>query len=115
MSNNNNTTNNKAVVVKKKSKFDHWYLLKNTDGKKSISFTMVFYGFTAVTLWLVLSICEELLGVKIREFSGSEAMAYLTPIFSIYFFRKQQAGKTISDMVKEEETTSTTTEDNSGS
>ena len=79
-----------AKENKLKKKLEHWYLLKDTDGKKSISFTMVFAGFGAVTLWLVVSIAEELLGIKIREFSGTEALAYLAPIFSIYFGRKQQ-------------------------
>ncbi len=82
---------------KKKSKFDHWYLLTNTDGKKSISFTMVFFGFGAVTLWLLLSMAEQLLGINIREFSGSEAMMFLSPIFAIYFGRKQQNGSNNSN------------------
>jgi len=83
-----------AKENKLKKKLEHWYLLKDTDGKKSISFTMVFAGFGAVTLWLVVSIAEELLGIKIREFSGTEALAYLAPIFSIYFGRKQQKNAT---------------------
>lgn len=83
------------LTTKIKSRFDHWYLLRNTDSKKSVSFTMVVYGFIAVTLWLILSITEELWGIKIREFSGTESMAYLAPIFSIYFFRKQQVGNTV--------------------
>jgi hypothetical protein len=90
----------------KKGRFNHWYLLQDTDGKKSISFTMVFYGFLAVTLWLVLSMTEELSGLKIRQFSGSESMAYLAPIFAIYFGRKHQVSQTSGGT-----TNSTTTED----
>lgn len=82
---------------KKKGKFDHWYLLTDTDGNKSISFTMVFASFGAVTLWLLLSICEEIIGIKIREFSGTEAMAYLVPVFGIYFGRKTQTSNSGSN------------------
>jgi hypothetical protein len=87
----------------KKGRFEHWYLLKDTDGKKSISFTMVFYGFLAVTLWLVLSMTEELSGLKIRQFSGSESMAYLAPIFAIYFGRKHQVGQVTSNSTSSSE------------
>jgi len=63
-------------------------LLEQSDGKKSASFTMMVIGFTVVTLWLLVSIVEEAFGIKIREFSGTEAMSYLTPLTVLYFGRR---------------------------
>ncbi|NBP57554.1 hypothetical protein EBU71_13660, partial [bacterium] len=63
-------------------------LLKQSDGKKSASFTMMVIGYAVVTLWLLVSIVEEAFGLKIREFSGTEAMSYLTPLTVLYFGRR---------------------------
>lgn len=76
----------------KKSWFQQWYVLHDSTGRKSISYTMVVYSFFAVLFWFVISIAEEILGVKIREFSGSEAALFLSPILAIYFGRKGQKG-----------------------
>jgi len=63
-------------------------LLKQSDGRPSASFTMMIIGFIVVTLWLLVSIVEEAFGIQIREFSGSEAMSYLTPLCTLYFSRR---------------------------
>jgi hypothetical protein len=63
-------------------------LLKQSDGKKSASFTMMIVAFTVVTLWLLISIVEVAFGIQIREFSGAEAMSYFTPIATLYFSRR---------------------------
>ena len=63
-------------------------LLKQSDGRPSASFTMMIISFTVVTLWLLVSIVEEAFGIQIREFSGSEAMSYFTPIATLYFSRR---------------------------
>ena len=63
-------------------------LLTQSDGRKSASFTMMVIGFTVVTLWLLVSIVEEAFGIQIREFSGSEAISYLTPLCTLYFSRR---------------------------
>jgi len=63
-------------------------LLKQSDGRPSASFTMMIIAFTVVTLWLFVSIVEEAFGIQIREFSGSEAMSYFTPIATLYFSRR---------------------------
>ena len=63
-------------------------LLKQSDGRPSASFTMMVIAFTVVTLWLLVSIVEEAFGIQIREFSGSEAMSYFTPIATLYFSRR---------------------------
>lgn len=72
-------------------------LLQNSAGQKSVSFTMLVIGFLAVTLWLLLSIFESLLGFQTREFSGSEAMSYLSPLFLLYFGRKWMDAKATGD------------------
>ena len=76
--------------MKKKRDISHWYLLKNTDGKKSVSYTMLLIAFSAITLWFLLSMTEEISGLKIRPFSGAEAMLYFSPIATLYFSRKHQ-------------------------
>ena len=64
--------------------------LKNSDGQPSFSFTMVAISFASVTLWLLLSIVTTLGPLHIRPFSGAEAMAYLSPIFALYYGRRGQ-------------------------
>lgn len=78
-------------------------LLKNSDGKSSITFTMMIIGFIVVTLWLLLSIVEKIAGIEIRQFNGTEAMLYLVPLYSLYAGRKQQDLKTLPVNKKEEE------------
>lgn len=65
-------------------------MLKNTDGQKSASFTMMIVAFVIVSLWLVISIVAKIGSVEIRPFSGSEAMAYLTPMLALYWGRRAQ-------------------------
>lgn len=79
-------------------------LLKQSDGKKSASFTMMVVAFTVVTLWLFVSIVEVAFGIQIREFSGAEAMSYLTPICALYFGRRQ-----VTDKIDRASRSSTTT------
>lgn len=68
-------------------------LLKNTDGEKSVSFTMMVVAFTVVTLWLLVSVIAKIGHIEIRQFSGTEAMAYLGPILALYWGRKGQTQK----------------------
>jgi hypothetical protein len=84
-------------------------LLKQSDGKKSASFTMMIVAFTVVTLWLLVSIVEVAFGIQIREFSGAEAMSYLTPICALYYGRRQatdraSGGSTTTTSPAEEKT-----------
>ena len=64
--------------------------LKNTDGKPSSSFSMMIVAFSIVSLWLLLSIFTKVGHFEIRPFSGTEAMAYLSPCFMLYYGRKGQ-------------------------
>lgn len=63
-------------------------LLKGSDGKESVSFTMLIISFIVVTFWLVISIVEGIAGIAIRPFDAATAMAYFTPIAMLYFSRK---------------------------
>ena len=78
-------------------------LLKQSDGRPSVSFTMMVVAFTVVTLWLFVSIVEVAFGIQIREFSGSEAMAYLTPICALYYGRRRSTDKIKSTTASAEE------------
>lgn len=63
-------------------------MLKNSAGNKSASYTMMLVAFSVVTLWLLVSIVAKIGHLEIRPFSGSEAMAYLTPIIALYWGRR---------------------------
>jgi hypothetical protein len=63
-------------------------LLRQSDGKQSISYTMMVIGFVIVSLWLVVSIVETAFGIPIREFDSGQAMAYFTPLCALYFSRR---------------------------
>lgn len=63
-------------------------MLKNSGGKKSVSFTFAVAAFTATTLWLVLSIVHQIGPVEFRAFDGAAAMAYLGPILALYWGRR---------------------------
>lgn len=89
----------------KKKKPSLWYLLRAEDGKKSVSYTMVIWSFFAVLLWLVLSIAEQPLGIKVREFSGSESALFLSPIYALYFGRKHTKNKPEADESSTEQET----------
>ena len=69
-------------------------LLKDSNGKESISYTMMVSGFIVITLWLIVSMFESIAGISIREFDAGQAMAYLSPIMALYFGRKWQVGNT---------------------
>jgi hypothetical protein len=69
-------------------------MLKNTAGRPSSSFTMMIVAFVVVTLWLVLSIVENLGPIKIRAFSGTEAMAFLSPLIALYWGRRHTEAQT---------------------
>lgn len=71
-------------------------MLKNSSGTKSASFTMMVVAFSVVTLWLLVSIVAKIGHLEIRPFSGSEAMAYLTPILALYWGRRWAEDKASS-------------------
>ena len=64
-------------------------LLKNSAGAPSASFTIMIVGFIVVTLWLLVSIVSKIGHFEIRPFSGSEAMAYLSPLLLLYYGRRK--------------------------
>lgn len=79
-----------------------WYLLTDTDGKKSVSFTMVVWTFVVCTLWLSLSIFNKIHHMEIREFDSGAASIWFAPIAGLYFGRRW---KTKDDLVKTTVTT----------
>lgn len=68
--------------------------LKNAEGKQSASLTMMAVSFFVITLWVVLSMFEQLGPLKIRPFAGADAMLYLSPVMMLYFGRKGQDSAT---------------------
>lgn len=74
-----------------------WYLLKNSDGKKSVSYTMMVSTFLVCTLWLTLSIFSKIHHLEIRPFDAGDASVWFAPIAALYFGRKWQGR---DDLVK---------------
>jgi len=90
-----------------------WYLLKNSDGKKSVSYTMLVATFAVLTLWLTLSIFAKIHHLEIREFDAGAATVWFAPIASLYFGRRWQiSGDTASLLKKKEEEVVKNTESN---
>jgi len=64
-------------------------LLRQSDGKPSVSFTMLFICFNIIMLWLLLSIFEINVGpVKIRAFDWVSATSLISVFAANYFGRK---------------------------
>lgn len=74
-------------------------LLKGSDGKESVSFTMLIISFAVITFWLIVSIVENIAGIHIRPFDATTAMAYFTPMAMLYFSRKTWTGAAV-DVIK---------------
>lgn len=70
-----------------------WYLLRDSNGKKSVSYTMMVVTFVACTLWLNLSMFESVFHLNVREFDASGASMWFAPIATLYFSRKWQKAK----------------------
>lgn len=72
--------------------------LKNSNGEKSLSATMVIVTFIVCMGWMIVGVFEEPFGVKVRPFSETAALAMLGTTCALYFGRKktdlEASGKT---------------------
>lgn len=75
-----------------------WYLLKDSSGKKSVSYTMMVTTFIICTVWLLLSIFENIGGWDVREFSAEAASLWFGPICGLYFGRRWQDAQKFARM-----------------
>lgn len=75
---------------------NQWYLLKDSNGVKSVSYTMMVYTFLICTIWLLLSIFETIGGWDVREFSAEAASLWFGPIAALYFGRKWQTAQSFA-------------------
>jgi hypothetical protein len=75
-------------------------LLKQSDGKPSASFTMVFVTFNVVILWFLLSMFESLGPLKVRAFDAGQAMTVFGPLISLYWGRRYTDSKTQVEVAK---------------
>ena len=71
-----------------------WYLLKDSEGKKSVSYTMLVLTFLVCTTWLSLSMFQKVFHLDVREFDASGATIWFAPIATLYFSRKWQQAQT---------------------
>lgn len=60
-------------------------LLKNSDGKPSLSFTMVYSGFFVSLIWFGLSIFKI---PHVKDFDVTVVTGFLTPLMALYFGRR---------------------------
>lgn len=60
-------------------------LLKNSDGKPSLSFTMVVCVFVVSILWYMVSIINA---PHIRAFDAGTATGFISPFLALYFGRR---------------------------
>jgi len=77
-------------------------LLRQSDGKPSASFTVMFLAFNVIMLWLTLSIFEGIGPLKIRAFDFSGATLLLSSVFGLYFGRRWTDSKGNTEEIKEE-------------
>ena len=66
-------------------------LLQNSDGKPSLSFTMVYTAFFVSLLWFTLSIFQI---PHVKDFDVTTASGFLTPLMALYFGRRWNDTKT---------------------
>jgi hypothetical protein len=74
--------------------------LKDSNGNKSASLTMLIISFSILMIWLSLSIFKKIAGIEIREFDAGAAMALLTPIAGLYFGRRFTLGNNSNESEK---------------
>jgi hypothetical protein len=65
-------------------------LLQNSDGKPSLSFTMVYMVFFVSLLWFTLSIFEI---PHVKSFDVTTTSGFLTPLMALYFGRRWSDAK----------------------
>lgn len=69
---------------------NQWYLLRDSDGKKSVSYTMLISTFFILTLWLSVSMFNKIHHLEVRPFDAGDASVWFAPIAALYFGRKWQ-------------------------
>ena len=82
-------------------------MLKNSDGKKSISYTIAWIAFVYVLVIYAIGMLDEIhlkdRVIKFRQVDSSFLFFLLTPAFSLYGFRKYVDRKFSDSNNKEKE------------
>lgn len=60
-------------------------LLKNSDGKPSLSFTMVYTSFVVSLVWFGLAVFKI---PHVKDFDVTTVSGFLTPLMALYFGRR---------------------------
>lgn len=68
-------------------------LLKNSDDKPSLSFTMVYTAFVISLVWFGLSIFKI---PHVKDFDVTIVTGFLTPLMALYFGRRWNESKNSS-------------------
>lgn len=80
----------KDMIMRIKKINDICPKLKDSDGRPSVSFTMLAVTFFIMNVWLILYITQGFTGVEVPRFEMGEVMKYFSPILVLYFFRRWQ-------------------------
>jgi hypothetical protein len=65
-------------------------LLKNSEGKPSLSFTMVYTTFLVSLIWFALSMFKI---PHVKDFDVTTVSGFLTPLMALYFGRRWNTDK----------------------
>lgn len=65
-------------------------LLKNSEGKQSLSFTMLYTTFVVALVWFGLSVFKI---PHIKDFDVTIASGFLSPLMALYFGRRWNDAK----------------------
>lgn len=70
-----------------------WYWLREPNGSKSVSVTLVFFSFWVTVVSYALSCFEKIGPVTFRQFDSVACSSFLIPVLTLYFSRKLTQAK----------------------
>jgi len=73
--------------------------LKDSDGKKSLSVTMVVVAFFVFLIAYILSIFEKLGPLSIRPFDVAACSSFFIPLLTLYFGRRWTSASVTKAMI----------------
>ena len=74
---------------------DSWWLVRGSNGKGSVSTTLLLVSFVVTTLAYLVNMFDGKIGpLEIKDFDAGAAAAYFVPICTLYFARRHTESKT---------------------
>lgn len=82
-----------------------WYWVRDASGEKSVSVTLVFFGFWITAATYTLSCVERIGPVMFRQFDSTACSTFLIPILTLYFGRRLTDAKLTATAQKQDQST----------